>query len=660
MLDLIHDLSERAQANLHQWQRFAQPPTVRFESDVTHCPVCQRPTNVYKTTQPRRVVTWAHGEFRAIEQVCYCRHHGRSRPRSSDAAGSHSHLRGNAEPMATYRSEALSRIVGRKRTYGFDLIFQVGWRYFVECRNVQEIAAELAARARPVSVSSRSLHRLLDEFVWLVAAVHCTSTDRLGQLFQDNGGYVLCVDGTCEEGSPVHLLCQDAITGIVLAAFTMGSENETEAKPCLTRVQEWFPDPVSTMGDLGRALRAARRAIWPHTPHHVCHYHFVQDVGKDVLKPYHDELDRLFRKSNLTRALTELRRYLGKRIRAQVDVAPLHLNDLLAPIACGDDKTTAHVAGALVQNALRHEGHAGRCPGMEQLDREEISLVISWIQAYASDGRGQGFPFDLPKLAYYGRCVQVHERLAAWLEQSHPRSRQHKHLEKLQGLLSAVVESSDFQTTVAKLERVQQDFARLREVLRVRPVEGPGGIAHEHAFATLAQAQACEQQVDQFRRELRLRLLPDSGAMDLERRCAQTIVDHLDDYWAELFGHALVMNDGGVFLIDRTNNAQEQQHRFAKRCRRRVHGRRSVKHDLERWPAERALVYNLTNAVYVATVYGDLAAAPERFAEAFEHLDATRSAAQHQEATVRLNRRHRKGVALLDYISAARKALINA
>ena len=230
-------------------------------------------------------------------------------------------------------------------------------------------------------MASRSLHRLLDEFVWLVATVHETSTDALGELFHDNGGYVLCLDGTCEEGSPVHLLCQDAITGIVLAGFTIGSENETEAKQCLQRVQKRLGDPVATMGDMSRPLRRARQGVWPRAHHFTCHYHFVQDVGKDLLKPYHDELSARFRTSKLTPALIEMRRYLGKRIRAHVDTVPLDLDDFLRQIKRGDHEAIAQAARDRVQEALTCEGRGGRCPGLEQLDREELSQVILWIQA---------------------------------------------------------------------------------------------------------------------------------------------------------------------------------------------------------------------------------------------------------------------------------------
>ena len=122
-----------------------------------------------------------------------------------------------------------------------------------------------------------------DRINWFVAAVHGAAVPQLRELFEDNGGYVLCVDGTCEGGSPVHLVCADSVTGI--------------------------------------APRSKRSA------------------------------------------------------------------------------------------------------SLEQLDREELSLAILWIQAYRNDGRGQGFPFDLPKLAYWRRCARVRQDVVQWWAHSHPGSR---------------------------------------------------------------------------------------------------------------------------------------------------------------------------------------------------------------------------------------------
>ena len=646
-----------AERSLNELVAFGDAPVVRFEPEATHCPLCGDRLKVYKTTEPREVVTLRHGVFRVVEQMRYCAGHVRDAGASSDASAPGRAGRAGGRRRGIYGSDQLRSIAGPGRKYGYDLMAHVGQRYFLDCRNEAEIAAELAERACPVPVSPRSLHRLLDEFVWFVAAVHEAAVPRLRELFRDNGGYVLCVDGTCEGGSPVHLACRDSVTGIVVAAFKIGSENEAEATRSLQRVQALFDDPVATMSDMSRPLRAAQDAVWPDRRHFVCHYHFVQDVGRDLLKPYHERVDALFRKSKLTSALIEMRRYLGKRVRVSLDQAPLRLDQLMAQAERGDTEGLARAIESLRGAEADSAPRATRSASLEQLDREELSLAILWIQAYRSDGRGQGFPFDLPKLAYWRRCACVRRHLAQWLAHAHPGSRQGHHFEKLHRLLSGVVDDAAFRDAAADLERAQADFLQLRSVLRILPAAGAGGVVHDDAFASLADAQACERRADALRRDLRRRLEPGSAAAPLDKRSAKIIVAHLDAYWSSLFGHAFVTDNGGLLLVDRTNNGQERDHRFSKRARRRIHGRRSVKHDLTRWPAERALVYNLRNPLYVRAVYGDLSSMPGLFADVFGRVAAVREAARPAEATVRLSRRRRKSPDALNHVTAIRRLL---
>jgi len=222
------------------------------------------------------------------------------------------------------------------------------------------------------------------------------------------------------------------------------------------------------------------------------------------------------------------------------------------------------------------------------------------------------------------------------------------------------VERESFAEAARDLECVREDFEGLRSVLRVLPPDGPSGIVHEDPFETLAEVEAYEQEAKALCEALRKRLAPESNATDLKRNAARTIVTHMDEYSSGLFGHALVTDNGGLLLVDRTNNGDEREHRFSKRCRRRVHGRSRVKHDLERWPGERALVYNLRNPLYVRTVYGTLEALPEKFAGVLDKLAAVQAEAQPEEATVRLTRKRRKGRKVLDNIEAIRRLIAGA
>ena len=82
MLDLADYLAQEAHANVQECQSLALTPVIHFTPDQSHCPTCGQRLQVYKTTSCRRVVTLAHGEFRAVELVRYCRHQTRPKGRS--------------------------------------------------------------------------------------------------------------------------------------------------------------------------------------------------------------------------------------------------------------------------------------------------------------------------------------------------------------------------------------------------------------------------------------------------------------------------------------------------------------------------------------------------------------------------------------------------
>jgi len=642
-MERIWETMRAGREALAAWGSAASGVVVRFVAEATRCEICGETLKSYKTTEAREVASVRYGLFRAVEKRRYCARHAPGK--SAKGSGK------------VYRSEALASLVGPKRKYAYDTIAYAGRRYFLDSRNEREIRSELAAGSPGLSVPLRSVDRLLEQYVAFLAAAHEASSDRLRELLAGNGGYVLCVDGTCGGRAPVHLACMDSVSRILLASFKVGGENAVEARRCLERVEAVFGTPRATMGDMRRPLRRVREQLWSGIAHFVCHTHFVADSGRDILGPSHDRLAKLLRRSKLNPSLIEMRRYLGKRLRAALAEEPLRLGRLLRA-AEGAGGTSLQEA---VQTVLAEEAQAasrsGESPLLAQLDREQLCLAIAWAQAYSSEGRGQGFPFDLPKLACYRRCARLYGQLGAWIGHAPARSRQTRHFRKFRKLLAPIVQGADFAEAVQDLECANRDFARLRDILRVFPADGPAGLAGDDAFPSAAEAAACERRARDFREELRRRLESGSDATERQQRVARQLVKQLDAYWSGLFGHALVDDHGGVLLVERTNNTEERLHRFTKRARRRVHGRSSVLRDLQRWRPEFALTYNLTLPEYVQAVYGSLDDIPKRFAQVAHRLPDLLDPARSPEILIRPTPLQRKQSDFPDRITAIRQAL---
>ena len=102
-------------------------PVPRFTFDWSDqdaaCPACGLPLRVRLTREPRRVVSLAYGNFVAIERQGYCPDH-------------------SGLPPA--RSLELRRIVPSGSNVAYDVLVRIGMARFLECRQLEEIQADLS------------------------------------------------------------------------------------------------------------------------------------------------------------------------------------------------------------------------------------------------------------------------------------------------------------------------------------------------------------------------------------------------------------------------------------------------------------------------------------------------------------------------------------
>ena len=159
-----------------------------FSWEEQDCGKCGQPLQV-RLTRQRTVFSVAHGKFVAIERQGHCPHHP--------------HL-----PPA--RSRKLPRIVAPGCKMSYDVIARVGLARFLECRQCEEIQIELS-RQYGIEIPVRTISKLSQDFVAYVQVVHQQSIKLLRTAMQQRGGYVLHIDGTCEDGSRVLFVCFDSL-----------------------------------------------------------------------------------------------------------------------------------------------------------------------------------------------------------------------------------------------------------------------------------------------------------------------------------------------------------------------------------------------------------------------------------------------------------------
>ena len=460
----------------------------------------------------------------------------------------------------------------------------------MECRQYAEIQAELAT-SHGLEIPVRTIGHLARKFVAYVQVVHQESVPLLRKDMLRRGGYVLHIDGTCEEGSRVLLVCMDSLSGQVLGSKKIASENAREVSEVLKGVRQEWGSPLAVVHDLRRSLLTSVGEVFSGVPQFVCHFHLAADVGKDILKGSVDHLRRLFRQGKTRPKLGALARSL-REFAVEAD--------------------GAHVVRALLDGLPPCRG--------AMPDEKSLGVVhglVSWILAYSRAGCGYGFPFDLPWLEFYQRVVAVHDLLGGirttWPTKA---GRVTDKFHRLHQILDTVVRgehAADFARVVVDIRRDQKIFDGFRHALRICPEQGKHRRNDEGAPATLSPEKH-RLILKHFRGTLEWRMKRDAGAVT----ACRIVITHLDKYWPYLFGHRLTEKPGEI-VAPRTNNIEEREFRKLKYGCRRLHGRGRLVRDVNEMPAGTMLLQNLKNLEYCQTVFGG--PGEDRIAERFCQVD---------------------------------------
>jgi hypothetical protein len=472
----------------------------------------------------------------------------------------------------------------------YDLIARVGLARFLECRQAEEIQWELS-RQSGMEVPVRTINQLSQKFVAYFQVVHQQSIKLLRREMCQRGGYVLHIDGTCEEGSRVLLVCLDSLSGQVLESRKISSENVAEVEQVLRDVRRDWGHPLAVVHDLRKSLITAVGSVFPGVAQFVCHFHFAADVGKDILSSHVDRLRNLFRRTKVRPKLRALCRSLKKFAAAQ--------------------DSGEHVLGSILDG--------GSSTDLRQLSTPEavkgtVHALASWILAFSHHGDGYGFPFDVPYLTLYDRVLEVDKVLRAaspnWSVAKRGPLGTLKRLKEILDIVVASEHTAEFRRIVAETKREQKIFEQLRSALRICP---PGGTQrrNDDGASNLLSPSGHKAILEGLRRSLKRK-----AHRAASPKACKIVVQHLDKYWDYLFGHVLKIRPEKI-VVPRTNNVEESLFRTIKRQCRRLHGRGHVCRDIDDLLEAAPLVLNLRNAGYCETVYGgnDCQRIADRFSE---------------------------------------------
>ena len=326
--------------------------------------------------------------------------------------------------------------------------------------------------------------------------------------------------------------------------------------------------PLAAVHDMGVGILAAVKAVFPGVPDFICHFHFLRDVGKDLLEPDYDAIRKRLRQH----AITEKLQYQARRLKTLIDQEPAWIEDFCQSVA---------------NEALP----------AAQVDRFPLLSAYSlnqWVLAGKTQGEGYGFPFDRPQLEFARRLQGVAQELEV-IKEIHLRGQWQDNvpLFKLAHALKPLAADAGLRRMIEVLEVKIQVFDQLRGAMRIAELGGSAGL--NSGSAPLAMG-SIRKAVQEFRRRITARGdYPSAGHW-------KAMIAQIDKYGAKLFADPItVPTPHGRLRIQpqRTNNIMERFFRDFRRGERRKSGHNSLSKFLQSMIADTPLVKNLENPDYL-------------------------------------------------------------
>jgi hypothetical protein len=459
----------------------------------------------------------------------------------------------------------LQSLVPSASTFAYDTILQITQMRFGLLMQREEIQKEIALKSG-FHISTGSISNLSWMGLAYLEQSHFIQAKKLAERYRQKC-FFIHLDGTNEGGKYTHFVVREGMSGNVLYAEKIISESEASIVPVLKKVKELFGDPAAIISDMSPAIKKAVKKVFKDVPHRLCHFHFLKDIGKDMLHDLHQPLKY---------SVKELQKQL-KEFRNNFDIESIRIASAKSP--------------------------------KQAQQGEYCSWFISMIDRindYEKELSAEGFPFDLSYLAFYERCRQVYGSMEIILEKM-TKSGKLRQMDRtictslwlmrntLQKFLERLTQS------INQLNKVNAIFLQIRDILHPKTEQDKiplnwGMIDDE------TKVENIETKLNELRKKaekkVKANYLP-----KYEYNAWNIIYKHLKKHGKQLNPEISV--NGKTVLLPRTNNLSETGFRDAKRKARRTTGKKNLSKYMDELPSQYFYIINLEDAEYVKTVFAD-------------------------------------------------------
>jgi hypothetical protein len=360
--------------------------------------------------------------------------------------------------------------------------------------------------------------------------------------------------------------------------------------------------------DMGKGIQNAVNEVFPGIPDYICHFHFLRDIGKDLLE--HDYgIIRNALKNNKVRSRLRQR---ARLLRSKIDIEPKVIAALKASLASGKvNRATVRKMPTLVAFAMIH-----------------------WILDANSESGGYGFPFDRPHLVFCQRLKAAQEILRTIKDQYLTKSefaaniKANAPLARLYELITELLLSKQLSIVVKNIETKIPVFEALRNAMRIALAAESDGLNDDGKDMEIS---IIENNLNKFKEWI------SSADFPHNREHFKGLLAQLNKYWPKLMATPItIQTANGPIVVQpqRTNNDMERLFRDLKRSHRKKTGTSQMSRALRAMLADTPLVRNLKNKEYLAILLGDYSTLAERFAD----IDAKKVREKLKQSSATLDR----------------------
>lgn len=486
-----------------------------------------------------------------------------------------------------FPSSELRSLAPERCKFGYDVMEYVGKALFIECRRDSVVVSDL--KDRNIEISDREVSYLGKKFIIYLAIAHREARERIRKGMDKRGGYVLHIDGTCDKDSPHLISSMDGLSEIILGNIKAPSEKSGVLIPFLEDLKQSYGLPVALVHDMGSGIQKAIDKVFPGVADYICHFHFLRDIGKDLLGQEYAMI-RTCLKNNRARSL----------LRARAKTLQLNFTN---------DKEMIDQISQFLKSGEVFGSFSSKIP--EQM----AYILIQWILDADNELDGYGFPFDRHHLIFVNRIFAA-RKLIEQIKDHAPdnrdmfaRIKSNKSLVQLLNLLNSLLRNKHLCQAVREMRKKIEVFEKLRDAMRIALPAESDGLNDDGADADIHTIQ---ENLEKFKEWLL------SYEFPYEINDYLGMIKQLEKYWAKLFAKPIkVLTAEGPAKIypQRTNNSMERLFRYLKRNHRRKTGVTQMSRALKAMLADTPLVKNLSNPEYLTIILDGRTSLFERFAD---------------------------------------------